>query len=158
MKHGTRLAALILIAGVGAVALAQKDKDKAKTVTTKSGLKYEVLKEGKGDAAKAGELVSVHYTLWLAKNNKKVDSSAGGAPLGFILGKGEVVKGFDEGVAGMKVGGKRKLMIPAKLGYGEKGADDDIPPNSDLIFEVELVKIIALTPTKSSAKTVTTKS
>ena len=111
-------------------------------VETKSGLKYVDHKEGQGDAAKAGDTVSVHYVGTLASNGKKFDSSRDrNEPFEFHLGAGEVIKGWDEGVAGMKWGGQRKLMIPSKLGYGERGAGNVIPPNADLVFEVELLKI-----------------
>jgi peptidylprolyl isomerase len=111
-----------------------------KVITTGSGLQYVDLKEGSGAEAKPGKTVEVFYTGWL-KSGKKFDSNVGGRPLSFKLGGGEVIKGYDEGVTGMKVGGKRKLLIPGKLGYGEKGAGGVIPPNADLIFEVELVKV-----------------
>jgi peptidylprolyl isomerase len=113
-------------------------------VTTKDGLKYTVLTQGAANAkvAKSGDQVSVHYTGWLP-NGKKFDSSRDhNQPFQFALGAGQVIKGWDEGVAGMKVGEKRKLVIPAELGYGERGAGNgDIPPNSTLIFEVELLDI-----------------
>jgi FKBP-type peptidyl-prolyl cis-trans isomerase FkpA len=109
--------------------------------TTPSGLTYEDLKEGTGAAAKAGDTVDVHYTGWLT-NGTKFDSSLDrGQPFSFALGAGRVIKGWDEGVAGMKVGGKRKLTIPPALGYGARGAGRVIPPNAELIFEVELLKI-----------------
>jgi FKBP-type peptidyl-prolyl cis-trans isomerase len=111
-----------------------------KVITTASGLKYIDLKEGTGPAAKAGDTVEVHYTGWLT-NGKKFDSSVGKKPFPFKIGAGMVIKGWDEGVAGMKVGGKRKLMIPPELGYGARGFDGVIPPNAELIFEVELLKI-----------------
>jgi FKBP-type peptidyl-prolyl cis-trans isomerase len=114
---------------------------KGSFVTTKSGLKYEDLKEGSGDAAKSGDNVEVHYTGWL-KDGTKFDSSKDrGKPFSFELGAGKVIKGWDEGVAGMKVGGKRKLIIPSELGYGKRGAGKDIPPDAELIFEVELLKV-----------------
>lgn len=113
-----------------------------KTVKTESGLQYQDLKIGTGEAAKKGDSVEVHYTGWLLKDNSKFDSSLDRKrPFSFPLGAGRVIKGWDEGVAGMKVGGKRKLIIPAKLGYGERGAGGVIPPNADLVFEVELLKI-----------------
>ncbi|MDB5101269.1 MAG: fbp [Cyanobacteria bacterium RYN_339] len=112
-------------------------------VSTKSGLKYTVLKAGAGDkVAKNGDNVSVHYTGWLP-TGKKFDSSLDrNQPFEFPVGEGRVIKGWDEGVAGMKIGEKRKLVIPPDLGYGERGAGGgDIPPNSTLIFEVELLGI-----------------
>jgi FKBP-type peptidyl-prolyl cis-trans isomerase len=138
------LAALVVVQGAGSPAGAQdqsKEKKEGKVVTTKSGLKYEDLKEGTGAAAKSGDTVSVHYTGWL-KDGKKFDSSLDrGEPFTFPLGAGRVIKGWDEGVAGMKIGGKRKLIIPPELGYGKKGAGNVIPPDAELAFEVELLKI-----------------
>ena len=108
-------------------------------VTTSSGLQYIDLKIGAGATALAGQNVSVHYTGWL-ENGKKFDSSVDrGQPFSFPLGAGRVIKGWDEGVQGMKVGGKRKLTIPSNLGYGARGAGGAIPPNATLIFEVELL-------------------
>ena len=108
--------------------------------TNPSGLKYAILKEGKGDEAKNGQKVSVHYTGWLQDGGKKFDSSVDrGQPFQFNLGAGQVIKGWDEGVKGMKVGEKRQLVIPPKLGYGENGAGGVIPPNATLIFDVEFL-------------------
>jgi FKBP-type peptidyl-prolyl cis-trans isomerase FkpA len=108
--------------------------------TTASGLKYEDLVAGTGAEAKAGQSVTVHYTGWLT-DGKKFDSSKDRKdPFVFPLGAGRVIKGWDEGVQGMKVGGKRKLTIPPGLGYGPRGAGNVIPPNATLIFEVELLK------------------
>ena len=110
--------------------------------TTPSGLRYEELTEGTGDEATAGKQVEVHYTGWLASDGTKFDSSVDrGRPFTFPLGAGRVIKGWDEGVAGMKVGGKRKLVIPANLGYGSRGSPGVIPPNAELTFEVELLKV-----------------
>ena len=108
-------------------------------VTTPSGLKYEDLDPGTGPSAKVGQKAKVHYTGWLT-NGQKFDSSLDrNDPFEFTLGAGMVIKGWDEGVEGMKIGGKRKLFIPADLGYGTRGAGGVIPPNSELIFEVELL-------------------
>jgi len=108
-------------------------------VTTSSGLQYIDLKIGAGAIVRVGTNVSVHYTGWL-ENGKKFDSSVDrGQPFSFPLGAGRVIKGWDEGVQGMKVGGKRKLIIPSNLGYGARGAGGAIPPNATLIFEVELL-------------------
>ena len=110
-------------------------------VETATGLGYVDIVEGKGPTPKAGETVSVHYTGWL-KSGQKFDSSHDrGQPLQFPIGKGRVIKGWDEGVGSMKVGGKRKLVIPAHLGYGDRGAGGVIPPGATLIFEVELLGI-----------------
>jgi FKBP-type peptidyl-prolyl cis-trans isomerase len=117
----------------------------AKVVNTPSGLGYIDIVEGKGTTAKAGDTVVVHYTGWLddmGKKGKKFDSSVDrGKPFVFPLGAGRVIKGWDEGVSGMKVGGKRRLMIPSKLGYGSRGAGAAIPPNAALIFDVELIEV-----------------
>lgn len=117
----------------------------AKIVTTTSGLKYDDLVAGTGAEAKAGQSVAVHYTGWLndnGKKGKKFDSSLDrGKPFMFPLGAGRVIRGWDEGVAGMKAGGKRVLYIPSALGYGSRGAGAAIPPNANLIFEVELLKV-----------------
>lgn len=114
-------------------------------VTTASGLRYQELVVGEGAQAVAGQRVSVHYTGWLDQDGQKgrqFDSSRDrGQPFPFPLGAGRVIKGWDEGVAGMRVGGKRLLMIPAKLGYGSRGAGGVIPPNADLLFDVELLGV-----------------
>jgi len=114
-------------------------------VSTESGLKYIDNKVGEGDLAEPGKQVQVHYTGWLdnhGEKGKKFDSSVDrGRPFPFPLGAGRVIKGWDEGVAGMRVGGKRTLLIPSKLGYGSRGAGASIPPNANLIFDVELLKV-----------------
>lgn len=108
---------------------------------TDSGLKYDDLVEGNGDTATAGQMVTVHYTGWL-ENGQKFDSSKDrNDPFRFKLGAGQVIRGWDEGVAGMKIGGTRKLTIPAHLGYGARGAGGVIPPNATLIFDVELLAL-----------------
>ena len=109
--------------------------------TTDSGLQYEDLVEGTGQTAKAGDSVRVHYTGWLTDGTKFDSSKDRNRPFAFQIGAGRVIKGWDEGVAGMKAGGKRKLHIPPALGYGARGAGGAIPPNADLVFEVELLKI-----------------
>src|SRR2546421_8820930 len=108
--------------------------------TTPSGLEYHDLKKGTGEEATRGDVVVVHYTGWLA-DGKQLDSSRGGEPFSFKLGVGEVIAGWDEGVTGMLVGGQRKLWVPAELGYGRAGSLPEIPPNAELVFEVELLEL-----------------
>jgi FKBP-type peptidyl-prolyl cis-trans isomerase len=108
---------------------------------TDSGLQYWDIKIGLGPLAKAGDNVKVHYTGWLT-TGKKFDSSVdANQPYEFTLGQGEVIKGWDEGVAGMKVGGKRQLRIPPDLAYGEAGHPPQIPENSTLVFDVQLLAV-----------------
>ena len=111
--------------------------------TTPSGLQFEDTVVGAGDEARAGQHVTVHYTGWLYENGqagRKFDSSKDrNDPFVFPLGAGHVIRGWDEGVQGMKVGGTRRLVIPADLGYGARGAGGVIPPNATLVFEVELL-------------------
>jgi len=115
------------------------------STTTASGLKIEEVAEGSGAAAAPGQQVTVHYTGWLTDGvikGRKFDSSKDrGDPFAFPLGAGHVIKGWDEGVQGMKVGGTRLLTIPPALGYGARGAGGVIPPNATLLFEVELLKV-----------------
>lgn len=117
-------------------------------ITTPSGLQYEDTRPGSGDTAQAGQQVTVHYTGWLHDPTKadgrgaKFDSSKDrGDPFRFHLGAGMVIRGWDEGVQGMQVGGTRLLQIPSELGYGARGAGGVIPPNATLLFEVDLIKV-----------------
>ena len=121
------------------------EKGDTKMTKTPSGLQYEDVKVGTGDSPKKGQTAVVHYTGWLWENGakgKKFDSSVDrGQPFSFPVGQGRVIKGWDEGVATMKVGGKRILLIPPDLAYGSRGAGGVIGPNATLIFEVELIDI-----------------
>ena len=147
-----KLAVLILLLGVFAMTSgAQNDSSKPDTskptaVSGKpkkmsGGLEYWDIQVGTGDTAVAGKQVTVHYTGWLT-NGAKFDSSVDrGQPFVFPLGAGRVIKGWDEGVAGMKVGGKRQLRIPPDLAYGSKSPGSSIPPNSTLVFDVELLGV-----------------
>jgi peptidylprolyl isomerase len=154
-------AALFLLAGIAAIALAAvpvfadekkaSDKEKmekkseSKMQRLPSGLQYEDVKVGDGAQPKTGQTCVMHYTGWLWVNGgkgSKFDSSVDrGKPFEFPLGQGAVIKGWDEGVATMKVGGKRNLLIPPSLGYGSRGAGGVIPPNATLLFEVELLGV-----------------
>ena len=111
-------------------------------VTTASGLIIEDLVVGEGAEAAAGQHVTVHYTGWLTDGRKFDSSKDRNDPFAFPLGAGHVIRGWDEGVQGMQVGGKRKLTIPPELGYGTRGAGGVIPPNATLVFEVELLKVL----------------
>ncbi|HWF62537.1 MAG TPA: FKBP-type peptidyl-prolyl cis-trans isomerase [Nitrospira sp.] len=146
MKHSrmTLIIALLVLTSIlrgGSIMTASGEQSNTQEVTTSSGLKYVDQVIGTGDAAVAGKTASVHYSGWL-ENGKKFDSSVDrGQPFSFPLGAGRVIKGWDEGVQGMKVGGKRKLTIPSDLGYGSRGAGGVIPPNATLIFDVELLAV-----------------
>jgi len=147
--------AMILVAAV-AVAQTAPAKPKVKVVPpntnaptrvtgdgvkTDSGLQYWEIRVGNGEVAKEGSHVRVHYSGWLT-TGKKFDSSVdAGRPFDFTIGNGEVIKGWEEGVAGMKVGGKRQLRIPPELGYGADGSPPDIPANATLIFDIQLLGV-----------------
>lgn len=107
--------------------------------TTASGLQYEDMQVGTGPSPQPGQTVTVHYTGWLKDGNKFDSSVDRGRPFEFTIGQGQVIKGWDEGVMSMKTGGKRRLVIPPELGYGQRGAPGAIPPNATLVFEVELL-------------------
>ena len=123
-----------------------------KEIKTPSGLIYVDLKVGTGAQPKKGQTCVVHYTGWLT-DQKMFDSSLDrNKPFQFPLGMGRVIKGWDEGVSTMKVGGKRKLIIPPHLGYGSRGSGDVIPPDATLIFEVELLEVVGAAPEKKNDK------
>lgn len=111
------------------------------TISTASGLKYDDLRVGEGATARFGADVLVHYTGWLTDGTKFDSSRDRDEPFGFALGRGNVIAGWEEGVAGMRVGGLRKLTIPPELGYGAWGAGEVIPPDATLVFEVELLAV-----------------
>lgn len=125
----------------GAIADTSSSSTSNTMVTTESGLQYEDLVEGTGAMPQAGQSVAVHYTGTLEDGTKFDSSLDRGKPFSFRIGVGQVIKGWDEGVMSMRVGGKRRLVIPADLGYGARGAGGVIPPNATLIFEVELISI-----------------
>lgn len=152
--RNTRIAAIILMLAVSGLS-AQTTTHKAQTVPntnaptkvtgdgvkTESGLQYWDIQVGTGQEAKAGDHVRVHYTGWLT-NGKKFDSSVDAhQPFDFTIGKGDVIKGWEEGVTGMKVGGKRQLRIPPNLAYGERGYPGVIPANATLIFDIRLLNV-----------------
>jgi len=121
-------------------AMADQTNNQENSKITESGLSITDIAVGEGDQAKQGQTVTVNYTGTL-ENGDQFDTSIGRAPFSFPLGAGRVIKGWDEGVVGMKVGGKRRLTIPPELGYGSRGAGNVIPPNATLIFEIELLKV-----------------
>lgn len=134
----------IILTSIVALFIAATVFAAGKVTTMPNGLVYEDVVVGTGTEATAGKKVVVDYTGWLnesGKKGKQFDSSVGRGKFSFVLGAGMVIKGWDEGVAGMKIGGKRTLKIPSNLGYGARGAGAVIPPNSDLIFDVELFEV-----------------
>jgi FKBP-type peptidyl-prolyl cis-trans isomerase FkpA len=136
-------AGVILILACAGIGGAMTMTNAASEVATPSGLRFTDIKVGKGAEPQAGQTVTVNYTGWLyvnGKKGKKFDSSLDrGQPFSFVLGHMRVIKGWDEGVSTMRIGGKRMLIIPPELGYGEEGAGNDIPPNATLLFEVDLI-------------------
>lgn len=138
---GPVLATVLALSILAADAAEQDSKGAGAMITTESGLQYLDLVVGTGRPAAPGDTATVHYTGWLA-DGKKFDSSRDrNEPFSFRVGAGQVIKGWDEGVGTMKIGGKRKLMIPPQLGYGARGAGGVIPPNATLTFEVELLDL-----------------
>ena len=143
-RAGTLVALALIVAGAMATSTATAQTT-GSTMTTQSGLKITDSKIGTGATPKPGQTCIVHYTGWLYENGakgKKFDSSVDrGQPFEFPVGMHRVIAGWDEGVASMKVGGKRTLIIPPDLGYGARGAGGVIPPNATLMFDVELLKV-----------------
>ncbi|MDY6783049.1 MAG: FKBP-type peptidyl-prolyl cis-trans isomerase [Cyanobacteriota bacterium] len=119
----------------------QEETDMENVVTTDSGLQYVDIVEGDGATPQKGQTVTVHYTGTLEDGTKFDSSRDRGSPFSFKIGVGQVIQGWDEGVGSMKVGGRRKLIIPSELGYGARGAGGVIPPNATLLFDVELLRI-----------------
>jgi FKBP-type peptidyl-prolyl cis-trans isomerase len=115
--------------------------DTTKMTKASSGFWYTDVSPGQGDSAMPGRTVTVHYTGWLPDGTKFDSSRDRGEPFAFTLGAGQVISGWDEGVKGMKVGGRRKLVLPPRLAYGDVGAPPAIPPNATLVFDVEVLKV-----------------
>lgn len=140
-------AAMLLLSGCCGQCQSNKHNESSsmQRQTTTSGLQYEIIQEGTGATPAKGQRVTVHYTGWLDNNGqlgKKFDSSVDrGQPFTFVIGRGQVIRGWDEGVLDMRIGEKRRLIIPASLGYGAHGAGGVIPPNAILIFDVELLNV-----------------
>lgn len=144
-NRNLRIGAIVLVVVIAASAvayvIAHRESEPGEEVTTPSGLKYVDLKVGDGASPKPGQTITVHYTGAVENGKEFNNSYKGGAPIDFRIGVGAVIKGWDEGLMTMKVGGKRRLTIPPDIGYGKAGRPPDIPPNSTLIFDVELLGI-----------------
>ena len=139
-------ASLLVVAGpcllpTFAQPAAPPDHTEIHEVITASGLRYTDLKLGQGDTADTGKVLEVHYSGWLKEGGVKFDSSIEDRPFTFRLGAGDVIKGWDEGLVGMKVGGKRRLVIPPELGFGKQGVGSVVPPNAVLVYEFELLAV-----------------
>ena len=145
MRSSRRTILTTMLAGGLAAIATRATAQQGKAMTTASGLQIIDIKEGAGASPKPGQTCVMHYTGWLYENGKKgskFDSSVDRKePFEFPIGQGRVIKGWDEGVASMKVGGKRTLIIPPALGYGSRGAGGVIPPNATLVFDVELLAL-----------------
>lgn len=133
------VAAAVILAGCTATTRYPGMQSERNVQSTPSGLKFIELAEGTGPAAEAGQTVTVHYTGFLMDSTKFDSSVDRGEPFEFRLGSGQVIRGWDQGVAGMRVGGKRKLIVPPQLGYGDRGIPRVIPPGAQLVFDVELL-------------------
>ncbi len=145
LTRAALMSAALAFTTIGTIAMTEDAAAQSKPVTTPSGLQMTDTAVGKGAQPKQGQTAVVHYTGWLYTNGQKgqkFDSSVDrGQPFEFPVGAGRVIRGWDEGVASMKVGGKRTLVIPPELGYGARGAGGVIPPNATLIFDVELLGV-----------------
>jgi peptidylprolyl isomerase len=145
MRSSRRSILTTMLGGLAAAITTRASAQTGKAMTTASGLQIIDIKEGTGASPKSGQTCVMHYTGWLYENGqkgKKFDSSVDrNEPFDFPIGMGRVIKGWDEGVASMKVGGKRTLIIPPALGYGARGAGGVIPPNATLMFDVELLAV-----------------
>jgi peptidylprolyl isomerase len=145
LTRAALMSAALAFTSLGTIAMTDDAFAQSKPVTTPSGLQMTDTKAGTGAQPKSGQTAVVHYTGWLYNNGQKgqkFDSSVDrGQPFEFPVGAGRVIRGWDEGVASMKVGGKRTLVIPPELGYGARGAGGVIPPNATLIFDVELLGV-----------------
>jgi FKBP-type peptidyl-prolyl cis-trans isomerase len=131
-----------LLMATGAPAIAIAAEPEPVQVVLPSGVRYVDLKPGTGDEAREGKILEVHYTGWLKDGGTKFDSTQDCTqPLTLRLGAGDVIKGLDEGLVGMKVGGKRRLTIPPELGFGKEGGGERIPPDATLVYEVELLAV-----------------
>jgi len=139
------LVAALLLAAAGPTAFAGQDKSPSvaggKEVVTPSGLKYVDLKIGEGEEAAVGKIVQVHYVGWLRDGTRFDSSRDRDRPFTFRLGAGDAIKGWDEGLVGMRVGGRRKLVIPPELGFGKQGVGSVVPPNAVLFYEFELLEV-----------------
>lgn len=145
--RSTIILAVAVVAAAGCTGVGDKatvatelDVDPERMERMESGLLYEDVREGTGEAVTTGQIVTVHYTGWLM-DGTEFDSSRNGQPFQTPIGVGRVIRGWDEGIPGMRVGGQRKLVIPPELAYGERGAGGVIPPNATLVFDVELLDV-----------------
>ena len=139
-KPSGYMTVIILVIAFATVSMAEKGY-----IAAESGLMFQDLEVGNGDTAHTGKIAVIHFSGWLDANGTKGDfiftSHDNGKPIAFEIGTDKVIKGWNIGITGMKVGGKRRLMVPSRLGYGTEGSGDTIPPNANLIFDIELIEV-----------------